>query len=217
MSWCWPWLPPWPLPCPSSWPWPPCPCSWPWPLPCPASNSATNSASFSMSMLTKLHMSCARILQSSSIRTRLFMAPKILANLLISRMRSRTTMACSVLTKSNLFKMILSANAICWYASLTFPLSTLSSSLAMRCFASAREMTASSRKSSVSSGFVIKVRTIGTGSAMPVVSMMIWSIWCPALMSSIICFNPPTKSPRTVQHMHPFPITTNFSAMASLF
>mmetsp|Transcript_6790 Transcript_6790/g.13709 ORF Transcript_6790/g.13709 Transcript_6790/m.13709 type:complete len:242 (+) Transcript_6790:388-1113(+) len=118
----WPTCPPCPWSSPqcasSQWPsprpFPPWPSAWPWPPACAASYSLTKSASFSMSSLTKLHMSCARRLHNSSMRTLLLMAPKTLANLLIDRMRSLTTIACSGLTRSNLFKMILSANAICW-------------------------------------------------------------------------------------------------------
>mmetsp|Transcript_17411 Transcript_17411/g.47891 ORF Transcript_17411/g.47891 Transcript_17411/m.47891 type:complete len:229 (-) Transcript_17411:282-968(-) len=107
-----PWPPPWPLPCSSaqfsSWPWPPS-----WPPPWPPESSWASSASFSRSISTKFTMSCARMLWNSSMRTRPLIAGTTLANLLISRILSLTTMACSVVIRSNLFKMILSANAIC--------------------------------------------------------------------------------------------------------
>mmetsp|Transcript_29802 Transcript_29802/g.84999 ORF Transcript_29802/g.84999 Transcript_29802/m.84999 type:complete len:200 (-) Transcript_29802:495-1094(-) len=166
-----------------------------------------------MSSLTKLHMSWARILTSSPTRMRPLMAPSTLAYLLISRMRSLTTMACSVLMRSSLFKMILSAKAICWYASFTLPSSTWSSSLPIRCLASAIATTASKRKSAVNSGLDMKVLTMGTGSAMPVVSMRIWSMVSPFLMSSMICCRPCARSPRIVQHMQPLSMTMTFSAV----
>mmetsp|Transcript_68721 Transcript_68721/g.194699 ORF Transcript_68721/g.194699 Transcript_68721/m.194699 type:complete len:200 (+) Transcript_68721:596-1195(+) len=166
-----------------------------------------------MSSFTKLVMSCARMLVSSETLTRPFTAGRIFAYLLISLMRSLTAMASSVVVRSNLFKMILSANATCWYASLTLPSSTWSSSRPRMFFVSAMATTASSRRSCVSSGLDMKVRTMGTGSAIPVVSIMMASIVPPFWMSSRICLSPLTRSPRMVQHMHPLSMTTIFSAI----
>mmetsp|Transcript_38493 Transcript_38493/g.102012 ORF Transcript_38493/g.102012 Transcript_38493/m.102012 type:complete len:200 (-) Transcript_38493:524-1123(-) len=167
-----------------------------------------------MSSLANLDMSCARRFVSSETLTRLFTAGRIFAYGLIDRRRSFTSMAISAVTRSNLFSSSLSQNATCWYASLTLPSSTLSSKRAVMCFASATVMTPSRRMFFVIAGFVMKVRTIGTGSAMPVVSMMIWSILFPFFTSACICSRPCCRSPRTVQHMQPLSITTIFSAMA---
>mmetsp|Transcript_54464 Transcript_54464/g.122511 ORF Transcript_54464/g.122511 Transcript_54464/m.122511 type:complete len:200 (+) Transcript_54464:148-747(+) len=169
-----------------------------------------------MSALTKLLMSCAWTFRISDSRIRPFTAGRTLANLLISRIRSLMAMAWSVVTRSSLFRIILSANATCWYASLTLPSSTLSSRRAGRFLLSAMATTASSRSSSVSCGFVMNVRTMGTGSAMPVVSMMMPSIRLPLRMSARIWVSPFTRSPRIVQHMQPLPMTMTFSAIASL-
>mmetsp|Transcript_103629 Transcript_103629/g.206019 ORF Transcript_103629/g.206019 Transcript_103629/m.206019 type:complete len:200 (-) Transcript_103629:468-1067(-) len=168
-----------------------------------------------MSTSTKCVMSCARMLKSSDILIRPRTAGMTFANLLMSRMRSLTIMAWSVVTRSNLFRIILSANATCWYASLTLPSSTSSSSLPRMCFESTIEITASKRSSSVIAGSDMKVRTIGTGSAMPVVSIMMPSIWLPRLISFMISISPLSKSPRIVQHMQPLSITTIFSASDS--
>mmetsp|Transcript_27458 Transcript_27458/g.64007 ORF Transcript_27458/g.64007 Transcript_27458/m.64007 type:complete len:200 (-) Transcript_27458:445-1044(-) len=170
-----------------------------------------------MFSFTKLTMSCARMLKSSDILTRPRTAGMIFAYLLISRMRSLTAMACSVVMRSSLLRMTLSAKATCWKASLTLPSSIWSSRRAMMCLASARATTASNRKSVVISGLDINVRTMGTGSAMPVVSIMMASMAWPLAMSSVISFSPFTRSPRIVQHTQPLSMTTIFSAIASLF
>mmetsp|Transcript_6773 Transcript_6773/g.17279 ORF Transcript_6773/g.17279 Transcript_6773/m.17279 type:complete len:200 (+) Transcript_6773:143-742(+) len=169
-----------------------------------------------MSTLTKLDMSCARMFVSSSSLTRPFTAGKILANALMLRKRSFTAINCSVVTRSCLFSSNLSQNATCWYASLTLPSSTLSSRRPRMFLASATVTTPSRRSSFEISGDVMNVRTMGTGSAMPVVSIMMASILAPFLTSSKICLRPESKSPRTVQHMHPLSMTMIFSASASL-
>mmetsp|Transcript_47154 Transcript_47154/g.111997 ORF Transcript_47154/g.111997 Transcript_47154/m.111997 type:complete len:200 (-) Transcript_47154:455-1054(-) len=168
-----------------------------------------------MSSLTKLQMSCARMLHSSATLTFPFTAGRILAYLLMCLILSLTAMACSGVTKSSLLRMILSAKATCWKASFTFPSSTVSSKRPGRFLESATVTTASNRRSAVTCGLDMKVRTMGTGSAMPVVSIMIWSIPEPFLMASMISCNPPRRSPRMVQHMQPLSMTTIFSANAS--
>mmetsp|Transcript_106225 Transcript_106225/g.193352 ORF Transcript_106225/g.193352 Transcript_106225/m.193352 type:complete len:200 (-) Transcript_106225:483-1082(-) len=168
-----------------------------------------------MSAFTKLPMSWARILLSSDRGMRPFTDGRTLANWLMDRILSLTLIASSVLTRSILFRRTLSEKATCWKASLTLPSSTLSSKRPGRCLQSATQRTPSSRSSAVSSGFDMKVRMIGTGSAMPVVSIIMASIALPLCIDSSICFKPFSRSPRMVQHMQPLSITRTFSAMDS--
>mmetsp|Transcript_7802 Transcript_7802/g.19287 ORF Transcript_7802/g.19287 Transcript_7802/m.19287 type:complete len:220 (-) Transcript_7802:287-946(-) len=187
----------------------------PWPA-CPSASSGATCASRAMSSFAKFTILCACTFVISDSRTLLHTAGKIFANLLTPRMRSLHAMACSASTRSSLFKMILSAKAICWYAMFTFPCSTSSSSRPTKCFASAKATTASKRRSKVRRSLDMKVRIIGTGSAIPVDSIMMASMPAPAFMSSTICKRPFSKSPRMVQHTQPFSMTTTRSANAFL-
>mmetsp|Transcript_79029 Transcript_79029/g.226562 ORF Transcript_79029/g.226562 Transcript_79029/m.226562 type:complete len:267 (+) Transcript_79029:332-1132(+) len=73
----------------------------------------------------------------------------------------------------------------------------------------------SSLKYLAMSGVVRSVLTIGTGSAMPVVSMMTPSSGLPVSICFRMASKAPKRSPRTVQHMQPFSMTITCSAMPS--
>mmetsp|Transcript_36133 Transcript_36133/g.67289 ORF Transcript_36133/g.67289 Transcript_36133/m.67289 type:complete len:200 (-) Transcript_36133:277-876(-) len=169
-----------------------------------------------MSALMKLLMSWARKLTSSDILTLPLTAGTIFAKALMSRSRSLVLMASSADTRSSLFNSSLSQNATCWYASFTRPSSTSSSRRLHTFLASATVMTPSSRSLELISSEVMNVRTIGTGSAMPVVSITIWSRCLPFSTSFRISLKPSMRSPRIVQHMQPLSMTTTFSAKAIL-
>mmetsp|Transcript_54312 Transcript_54312/g.151201 ORF Transcript_54312/g.151201 Transcript_54312/m.151201 type:complete len:238 (-) Transcript_54312:87-800(-) len=62
------------------------------------------------------------------------------------------------------------------------------------------------------SGVCRNVRTIGTGSAIPVVSMSTASSGLPCSIRFRMESKAPRRSPRTVQHMQPFSMTTTCSA-----
>mmetsp|Transcript_15316 Transcript_15316/g.45957 ORF Transcript_15316/g.45957 Transcript_15316/m.45957 type:complete len:309 (-) Transcript_15316:392-1318(-) len=234
---------PCPCPCPELWLWPapcpspcsaPCPCpascpfrcsqapqssSWPWPACSWAPPWPLSSASFSStpkSSSANFCRSCAWMFDSSQRSTLECTVGRILAKLLMERRRLFTVPATSLLTRSSLLRRILSAKATCWYASFTFPSSTSSSRRARMCFASTTVTTPSRRSSSVRSLDVMKVLAIGTGSAMPVVSIRIASSRLPWRFTFMSCLRPLSRSPRTVQHMQPLSMTTTSSARANL-
>mmetsp|Transcript_6917 Transcript_6917/g.20219 ORF Transcript_6917/g.20219 Transcript_6917/m.20219 type:complete len:223 (-) Transcript_6917:61-729(-) len=133
---------------------------------------------------------------------------------LMSLMRFSTFLSSSSSsTKSTLFSRTMSANASCSWASFSTPSGFSSSSLRMRCLASTTVTMASSSYSFSISGSIRKVCATGAGSAKPVVSMitpsnlaiLVWSL----LRAS-------TRSPLTVQQMHPFITSITSSSMFSL-
>mmetsp|Transcript_97545 Transcript_97545/g.281488 ORF Transcript_97545/g.281488 Transcript_97545/m.281488 type:complete len:282 (+) Transcript_97545:327-1172(+) len=79
-------------------------------------------------------------------------------------------------------------------------------------FVSTRVMVPSSRKYFAMSGVVLRVRTMGTGSAIPVVSTSTASRGLPFSICLRMESKAPRRSPRTVQHMQPFSMTTTCSA-----
>mmetsp|Transcript_20505 Transcript_20505/g.49301 ORF Transcript_20505/g.49301 Transcript_20505/m.49301 type:complete len:279 (-) Transcript_20505:266-1102(-) len=123
----------------------------------------------------------------------------------------------SSIIRSILFRIILSAKHTCCSASFSVPSALSSSSLWRMCFASATVMMLSSlyilsRDSSPSFVSAKKVWTTGAGSARPVVSMM-----TPSNVSTFSYrrFRAATRSPRTLQQMHPFMISITSSSTLS--
>lgn len=111
--------------------------------------------------------------------------------------------------------MILSANWICFSASFTAPSVMSMSSRFRQFFASTTVMQPSYRIFSVIHWFSLKVFAIGTGSAMPLVSMRTMSSLLPTAIFFWIWEMASTRSPRTWQHMQPLSMRITCSAISN--
>mmetsp|Transcript_22663 Transcript_22663/g.68007 ORF Transcript_22663/g.68007 Transcript_22663/m.68007 type:complete len:234 (-) Transcript_22663:278-979(-) len=125
------------------------------------------------------------------------------ANWLMARRRLRMTPSSSGVTRSTLFRRILSENATCCCASFTAPSGFSSSKCAAMCLADARQTTASMAKLSSIHWFDLSVAMMGAGSARPVVSSMTASnCWRFSTREPSVR----TRSPRMEQQAQPLSI-----------
>mmetsp|Transcript_24297 Transcript_24297/g.26832 ORF Transcript_24297/g.26832 Transcript_24297/m.26832 type:complete len:227 (+) Transcript_24297:561-1241(+) len=117
----------------------------------------------------------------------------------------------SAFDKSILFKRTLSAKHTCSTASFSTPSAFFSAKRSKMYLASTTVMTLSRRYFALISLSTKNVWTTGAGSANPVVSIRIPSNFSTRLWSFL---RVSTKSPRTVQQMHPFitSITSSFTS-----
>mmetsp|Transcript_51193 Transcript_51193/g.111549 ORF Transcript_51193/g.111549 Transcript_51193/m.111549 type:complete len:206 (-) Transcript_51193:240-857(-) len=113
-------------------------------------------------------------------------------------------------TRSHLFRMMRSANAICSMDSFSAPSGFSSSRCCTMCAASTTVMIPSRRYLALMSSSTKKVCATGAGSAMPVVSI---STASKSLTLSCMRLSASTRSPRTVQHMQPFITSITSSLM----
>mmetsp|Transcript_68829 Transcript_68829/g.202036 ORF Transcript_68829/g.202036 Transcript_68829/m.202036 type:complete len:281 (-) Transcript_68829:1-843(-) len=113
-------------------------------------------------------------------------------------------------TRSHLFRMMRSANAICSMDSFSAPSGFSSSRCCSTCAASTTVMIPSRRYLAWMSSSAKKVCATGAGSAMPVVSI---STASKSLTLSCMRLSASTRSPRTVQHMQPFITSITSSLM----
>mmetsp|Transcript_52760 Transcript_52760/g.101856 ORF Transcript_52760/g.101856 Transcript_52760/m.101856 type:complete len:254 (-) Transcript_52760:195-956(-) len=134
------------------------------------------------------------------------------ADSLKDRMRCHTSTTCSASTKSSLLSKILSAKESwrCLSMSSEPPANSLRRSRIV--FVSTSVMVPSSLKCFAMSGVWRNVLTMGTGSAIPVVSTNTASSGLPCSICFRIESKAPRRSPRTVQHIQPFSMTTTCSA-----
>mmetsp|Transcript_42991 Transcript_42991/g.121550 ORF Transcript_42991/g.121550 Transcript_42991/m.121550 type:complete len:222 (-) Transcript_42991:328-993(-) len=130
-------------------------------------------------------------------------------------MRWYTSTTWSWSTRSNLLRRILSANAICRWRSWSSLSPSHSERRLRMLLVSTSVIVPSNRKCLAMSGVVRRVRTMGTGSAIPVVSTSTASRGLPFSICWRIESKAPRRSPRTVQHMQPFSMTTTCSAKSS--
>mmetsp|Transcript_48631 Transcript_48631/g.93009 ORF Transcript_48631/g.93009 Transcript_48631/m.93009 type:complete len:239 (-) Transcript_48631:103-819(-) len=133
----------------------------------------------------------------------------ISANALMLRSFASTVAFIFPLTRSTLFRRILSANATCSTDSFSTPSGFFSSRWARICFASTTVIIASSTAFCLIFSSMKNVCATGAGSASPVVSINIASNL--SLRLSNLCIMR-MRSPRTVQQMHPL-----FISMISSF
>mmetsp|Transcript_12901 Transcript_12901/g.27195 ORF Transcript_12901/g.27195 Transcript_12901/m.27195 type:complete len:353 (-) Transcript_12901:291-1349(-) len=117
-----------------------------------------------------------------------------------SRIRLSTSATSSSLTKSILFRIILSANKTCSTASFSAPSGFSSSRCWIRCLASTTVRMASSFMLACICSSTKKVCATGAGSAIPVVSM---STPSNLLGRDRSLLRIRMRSPRTVQQIHP--------------
>mmetsp|Transcript_719 Transcript_719/g.2178 ORF Transcript_719/g.2178 Transcript_719/m.2178 type:complete len:213 (-) Transcript_719:51-689(-) len=122
----------------------------------------------------------------------------------------------SASTKSVLFSRMRSAKATCSAHSFSTPSGFSSSKCSITCLASTTVTMPSSLYFSWMKSSTKNVCATGAGSASPVVSMRTASN-CLTFPCSL--FNASTKSPRTVQQMHPFitSMTSSFASSAKTF